>query len=116
MRRIVTRSYSQRTSLMLEQSGVHPVLSRIYAARGIEKAEQLGTGLGDLLPPSGLTNANLAATLLAGLLLQEARLLIVADYDCDGATACAVGLKGLRALAAACGRTAHVDFLVPDRF
>ena len=115
-RRIVSRPFSQRTSLMLEQAGVHPVLARIYAARGVTATSELEHALATLLPPDSLKNNSAAARLLADLLKRDARLLIVADYDCDGATACAVALKGLRALAAATGSRARVDFLVPNRF
>ncbi len=115
-RRIVTRPYNQRTSLLLEQTGIHPVLARLYAARGVRQQVELSNALVSLLAPESLKNADAAARLLASLLERNARLLIVADYDCDGATACAVGLKGLRALIATTGSTASVDFLVPNRF
>ena len=115
-RAIVNRPFNQRTSLMLEQAGIHPVLARLYAARGIRHVEELSHALPTLLPPDTLKSARDAARLLAKLMRGNARLLIVADYDCDGATACAVGLKGLRALIAATGSTATVDFLVPNRF
>lgn len=101
---------------MLEQSGVHPVLARIYTARGIAGRDELDNSLSALLAPSALKNAGAAAALLADLLQSGAKLLIVADYDCDGATACAVAIKGLRALSSACGYTARIDFLVPNRF
>ena len=114
--RINIRRFSERTRLVLEQGGVHPLLARVYAARGVTCAEDLDHRLPALLPPDTLAQANLAARLLADLTLANARLLIVADYDCDGATACAVALKGLRALAVATGSRATVDFLVPNRF
>jgi single-stranded-DNA-specific exonuclease len=113
---IRTRPYPERVSLMLEQQGVHPVLSRIYAARGITGGPQLDLSVGGLLDPALLRNSGHAARLLADTLAAGARILIVADYDCDGATACAAGLRGLRALAQATGSTAAVDYFVPDRF
>lgn len=115
-RRIVARAYSPRVSLYLEQQGIHPVLSRIYAARGIAAPADLETAATGLLPPEGLLNCAKAAALLADALAQGRRLLIVADYDCDGATACAVGIKGLGALIAATGSSAQIDYLVPNRF
>ena len=115
-RRIVSRPFNQRTSLMLEQAGVHPVLARVYAARGVTATSELEHALATLLPPDTLTNNTAAARLLADLFKRDARLLIVADYDCDGATACAIALKGLRTLAAATGSRAQVNFLVPNRF
>ncbi len=115
-RRIVARPYSQRVSLYLEQQGIHPVLSRVYAARGIATRSDLDTTLPGLLAPEGLRHAGAAAVLLADALESGAKLLIVADYDCDGATACAAGVLGLRALIAATGSGARIDYLVPNRF
>ena len=110
MTQIVTRPVPTRAALSLEQAGVHPLLARLYAARGIAAAEELDTRLNALLPPESLTGATAAAVLLADAIAAGKRLLIVADYDCDGATACAVGLRALRAFGA------RVDYLVPNRF
>jgi len=110
MTRIVHRRIPIRTALMLEQSGLHPLLARLYAARGIVNRDDLDTRLSALLPPDTLTNADAAAQLLADAIAADKRLLIVADYDCDGATACAVGLRALRRFGAS------VDYLVPNRF
>lgn len=114
--RIRTRPYSERVSLLLAQQGVHPVLSRIYAARGIKASPELDLSLAGLLDPAQLHNNDRAACLLADALAAGSRLLIMADYDCDGATACAVGVRGLRALALATGSKAIIDYFVPDRF
>jgi single-stranded-DNA-specific exonuclease len=94
----------------LEQSGVHPVLARLLAARGVHDAQELKTELALLLPPAGLKGIDDAAQLLANAIAQQLRFCIVADYDCDGATACAVALRGLTLLGAQ-----HVSFIVPDR-
>ncbi|CAB1369397.1 single-stranded-DNA-specific exonuclease RecJ [Denitratisoma oestradiolicum] len=110
MTRIVSRSVSPRTSWVLEQAGIPPLLARLYAARGIRSREEVDTQLEGLLPPDQLKGIASAATLLADALSQQQRLLIVADYDCDGATACAVGLRALRSFGA------RVDYLVPNRF
>ena len=107
---IITRPVPTRAALMLEQAGVHPLLARLYAARGIRSADELDHRLNALLPPSALTHADAAARLLADAIASRRRILIVADYDCDGATACAVGLRALRQLGAS------VDYLVPNRF
>ena len=88
---------------------LHPLLRRLYAARQVRDAADLDYGLGELLPPDRLTGTAAAAELLARHLDQ--RILIVGDFDADGATSSAVGILGLRALGAA-----HVDYLVPDRF
>ncbi|MBU1237905.1 MAG: single-stranded-DNA-specific exonuclease RecJ [Gammaproteobacteria bacterium] len=110
MTRIVVRPVPTRAALMLEQSGVHPLLARLFAARGITEKSALATRLDNLLPPDDLLGAGEAAVLLADTIAAGRRILIVADYDCDGATACAVGLRALRAMGAT------VDYLVPNRF
>jgi len=104
------RDVPPRSVWALEQSGVHPLLARLYAARGVHDAQQLQTELRLLLPPSGLKGTDAAASLLANAIAQQLRICIVADYDCDGATACAVALRGLALLGAN-----HLSFIVPDR-
>ncbi|MCA0310981.1 MAG: single-stranded-DNA-specific exonuclease RecJ [Proteobacteria bacterium] len=108
--KIEVRDVPPRAAWALEQTGVHPLLARLYAARGVTSAAELDDGLARLLPPADLKGAQAAAVLLADAIAAGKRLCIVADYDCDGATACAVGLRGLRLLGAR-----HVDYLVPDR-
>jgi single-stranded-DNA-specific exonuclease len=110
MTRIATRSYSFRTSELLRQQGVHPVLARLYAARGLADTKELSSELSALFAPSGLLHINDAAIFLADAIAARKKLVIVADYDCDGATACAVALRGLRAMGA------QVDYIVPNRF
>ncbi|MCX9158339.1 single-stranded-DNA-specific exonuclease RecJ [Niveibacterium sp. 24ML] len=94
----------------LNDAGLPPLLARLYSARGVERKEELDYALSALLPPEGLRGIQEAAVLLADTLAAQAPMLIVADYDCDGATACAVGIRALRAF----GGT--VDYLVPNRF
>lgn len=108
--KIVTRDIPPRAAWTLEQAGIHPLLARLYAARGVASKDELDDALGRLLPPATLKGAAEAAVLLADAMAQNRKLCIVADYDCDGATACAVGLRGLRMLGAQ-----HVSYLVPDR-
>ncbi len=110
MTRIVNRSAPPRTVWQLEQQGLHPLLARLYAARGVSDKAELDYELKSLLPPASLTHATEAASMLADAIEAEARLLIIGDYDCDGATATAVGMRALKALGA------EVDFLLPDRF
>ena len=108
--KLQVRDVPPRSVWALEQSGVHPLLARLYAARGVHDAQQLQTELRLLLPPSGLKGIDAAAGLLANAIAQQLRICIVADYDCDGATACAVALRGLALLGAQ-----HLSFIVPDR-
>ncbi len=110
MTRILTRKTPQQARERLEYAGVHPLLARLYAARGIARAEELDTALAALLDPAQLKGAAEAAALLADAIAAKRRLLIVADYDCDGATACAVGVRALAAFGA------DVSYLVPNRF
>jgi len=109
---ITIRDVPPRTAWTLEQAGVHPLLARLYAGRGITAAEQLDDSLARLIAPADLKGALDAARLLADAIAQRRRIVIVADYDCDGATACAVALRGLALLGAAPGTLGYV---VPDR-
>ncbi len=108
--KIIARDIPPRAVWALEQAGVHPLLARLYAARGVTSNDELDDGLARLLPPSGMTGTAEAAVLLADAIAAGKRLCIVADYDCDGATACAVGLRGLKLLGAQ-----QVAYIVPDR-
>ena len=108
--KIEIRDVPPRAAWALEQAGVHPLLARLFAARGVTSRDELDDGLARLLPPAGLRGVQEAAVLLADAIAAQQRLCIVADYDCDGATACAVGIRGLRLLGAQ-----HVSYLVPDR-
>jgi single-stranded-DNA-specific exonuclease len=106
---IVTRPYAEADRLRLQDAGVHPLLARLYAARRIASAADLELDFSRLLPPTALANAGRAAQLLADAIAAQKKLLIVADYDADGATACAVGVRALRAFGA------RVEYLVPNR-
>ncbi len=108
--KIVARDIPPRAAWALEQAGVHPLLARLYAARGVCTREELDDALARLLPPGALKGIGEAARLLADAIASHRRIVIVADYDCDGATACAVGVRGLRLLGAR-----QVGYLVPDR-
>jgi single-stranded-DNA-specific exonuclease len=110
MTRIATRPYSFRDAELLRQKGVHPVLARLYAARGLTDISELSSELSTLMLPSGLLHIDAAAVFLADAIAAKKKMVIVADYDCDGATACAVGLRGMRMLGA------DIDFIVPNRF
>ncbi|MFZ9183540.1 MAG: DHH family phosphoesterase, partial [Hylemonella sp.] len=107
---LIERDAPPRAVWALEQAGLHPLLARLYAARGVNHRDQLDDALARLLAPAGLLGNPQAAVLLADAIAQNQRICIVADYDCDGATACAVGLRGLRLLGAS-----QVSYLVPDR-
>ncbi|MFA5913122.1 MAG: single-stranded-DNA-specific exonuclease RecJ, partial [Burkholderiales bacterium] len=107
---ILTRPVPQRARDMLVQQGLHPVLAQLYAARGVLDKGEVEGELAGLILPERLLHADRAAVLLADAIERRQRLLIVADYDCDGATACAVGVRALRAFGA------DVAYLVPNRF
>ncbi|MDZ5457309.1 single-stranded-DNA-specific exonuclease RecJ [Azohydromonas lata] len=106
------RDVPPRAVHALEQAGVHPLLARLFAARGVSSPQELDDGLNRLLPPASLHGSAEAARLLADMIDAGKRICVVADYDCDGATACAVALRGLRMLGAA---PQAVCYVVPDR-
>ena len=108
--KIIAREIPPRAAWALEQAGVHPLLARLFAARGVLGKDELDDGLARLLPPTGMKGLAEAAVLLADTIAAGRKICIVADYDCDGATACVVAMRGLRLLGAK-----HVDYLVPDR-
>ncbi|MGP8438471.1 single-stranded-DNA-specific exonuclease RecJ [Paraburkholderia fungorum] len=110
MTRIVTRAASPVDAEILTRHGLHPVLARLYAARGVCMPDEIETGLARLVPPAALKGCEDAAVLLADAIQNQRRMLVVADYDCDGATACAVAVRGLRMFG---GR---IEYLVPNRF
>jgi single-stranded-DNA-specific exonuclease len=112
--KITNRDVPPRAAWALEQGGLHPLLARLFAARGITSTEELDDSLGRLIPPSEMKGAGEAAQALADAMAANQRICIVADYDCDGATACAVGLRGLRLLGAPMGFD-NASYLVPDR-
>ena len=110
--RLFSRDVPPRVAYALEQAGVHPLLARLFAARGVRSADDLDDGLARLLPPDSLHGCAAAARLLADAIAAGQRICIVADYDCDGATACAVALRGLRLLGA---DASGLGYVVPDR-
>ncbi len=119
MSHIVTRPVDAAAVAQLTADGLTPFMARIYAARGINHMAQLAPDLSRLIPPERLLNVNTMAALLADAIAAQKKLLIVADYDADGATACAVGLRALRGFGVPQGdllRGAQVDYLVPNRF
>ena len=107
---IVTRHAPPALTEHLAREGLHPVLARIYAARGIASANELSSELTQLAGPGAMLNLARMAAILADAMAAGQRLLIVGDYDADGATACAVGVRALRSFGA------HVDYFVPNRF
>lgn len=109
MPKITTRPCPADTCAALQQAGIDPTWARLYAARGVTHPNEIAHRLPQLLVPVGLLHIERAAALLADAIQENKRLLIVADYDADGATACAVGVRGLRMLGA------KVDFIVPNR-
>jgi single-stranded-DNA-specific exonuclease len=110
MTQITPRPFDPEAASRLAGSGIQPLLARIYAARGIEQAAQLETALHRLLPYHHLKDASKMAALLADAIAAQKKILIVADYDADGATACAVAMRGLSTMGA------KVDYIVPNRF
>ena len=106
---IVERKFAPTTALMLMKSGISPVLARVLAARGVTNKDDAALGISRLLPYTLLKDAIRMAEILADAIQSQKQLLIIADYDADGATACSVGLLALRAFGA------NVNYLIPNR-
>jgi single-stranded-DNA-specific exonuclease len=104
------RVFNPRASWLLEQAQVHPLLAKLLASREVQNPDEISVDLDKLLPPQTLLGAHQAAILLYTAIKEDLSICIVADYDCDGATACAVAMRGLRMLGAS-----KVTYLVPDR-
>jgi len=107
---IIQRQVDDAVVSRLIGSGVSPLLARLYSARGVEDEAALSISLNQIIPPNQLTNSTAMAKLLADAIAEKKKILIVGDYDADGATATAVAMKGLLSMGA------QVDFLVPNRF
>jgi single-stranded-DNA-specific exonuclease len=110
MTKIVQRKTQAQAEPHLVAAGISPLMARLLASRGVAAASQLSANLSNLLSPQTLTNNLAMAKLLADAISANKKLLVIGDYDADGATATAVAVKGLRAFGAT------VDFLVPNRF
>jgi single-stranded-DNA-specific exonuclease len=110
MTEITPRNFPAQAAQYLRDSGYSPALAKIFAARGITDNKQLDTTFAELLPFDALANAREMAVLLADAIAAKKKLMVIADYDADGATACAVAVRGLRAFGA------QIDFIVPNRF
>lgn len=104
---VVERSGSEVPAL----SEFHPLLQRVYAARGVQSPEDVALELTGLLPASQLLGVDVAAKRLAEAIMQGQNILIVGDFDVDGATSSALAVLGLRAMGAE-----HIAYLVPSRF
>ncbi|MBF8269180.1 MAG: ssDNA exonuclease RecJ [Gammaproteobacteria bacterium] len=107
-KQIIRREHSHQHTL---PPSMHPVLRRIYSARNIARPEELDTSLSALLPYHSLLGIEQAVLLLSAAINNQQRILILADYDADGATGCALAVRGLRAMGAS-----SVQYLVPSRF
>ena len=104
------RTFNEPTSKALEACGISPLFSRLYAARGITQLTDIEWKLSQLPSPASLKGIDAVCERLIQAIEKRERILIVADYDADGATACAVGLRGLRAMGA------DIGYIVPNRF
>ena len=108
LKKIVQRSFAPAKDHL---GDLHPVIKRILLARGIYQKESLNLSLAKLPSPWLLSGMETMVEHLINAIDQQKKILIVADYDADGATACAVAIKGLTSMGAK-----HVDFIVPNRF
>ena len=109
-KRIATRPINPQLQSALQAAGANPLIAQLYAARNVADSSELNDSLKQLIPYTQLTNCTTAASRLADAIQSQQKILIIADYDADGATACSVAMKGLASMGAA------VDFFVPNRF
>ncbi len=107
---IVTRERDEAAYAALIAGNIDPRMAHLFAARNVKSAAELETGMTALLAPAQLAHVDAAAAMLAEAIAANQKLLIVADYDCDGATACALGMRALGAMGA------RIEYVVPDRF
>lgn len=104
------RSPQPAIATQLNAAGLHPLLAQLFAARHVTDIQQTSSRWNALLPPHNLHDIQQGSQLLADAIEEQWRIVIVADYDCDGATACAIGMRALTEMGA------DVDFFVPNRF
>ena len=109
-KRIATRPINPQLQSALQAAGANPLIAQLYAARNVADSSELNNSLKQLIPYTQLTNCTAAASRLADAIAAQQKILIIADYDADGATACSVAMKGLASMGAG------VDFFVPNRF
>ncbi len=109
-KRIATRPINPQLQSALQAAGANPLIAQLYAARNVADSSELNDSLKQLIPYTQLTNCTAAASRLADAIQSQQKILIIADYDADGATACSVAMKGLASMGA------RVDFFVPNRF
>lgn len=107
----VIRRRPHATAGQFVASNIHPLLARVYSSRGVESPAQLDLALAHLLSPTLLLNADRAATLLADALAADKRIVVIGDFDADGATSTALVVSALRDFGAS-----NVGYLVPNRF
>ena len=107
---IKQRQFDEKIVSELVAQNINPLLARLYAARGVVTKSELEISLAQIIAPEKLTNNGEMAKLLAEAIATDKKILVIGDYDADGATATAVAVKGLASMGA------QVDFLVPNRF
>jgi len=107
--KIIQNTLDEHKSILPDD--MHPVLRRVFIARGIKTESDLALGLDQLLPATTLSGAHEAALLLHQIMAQSGRILIVGDFDADGATSCALAVRALKMMGAK-----QVNYLVPNRF
>ncbi|MEI7531455.1 MAG: single-stranded-DNA-specific exonuclease RecJ [Betaproteobacteria bacterium] len=111
---LIEREANQELVETFKKANTHPLLAKLFVSRGMMNVADISLELKNLMPPDQLKGCQDAAKFLVDAIVAKSPILIVADYDCDGATACAVGVLGLNTLGQQFNT--QVDFLVPNRF
>lgn len=108
--KILERTFDAQVAANLTKHGLSPALSKILSARGVAAIEEVTPPIEGLVPYTQLKGVAELAKVLADAIYDKRRLLIVADYDADGATACAILMRGLTNFGA------NVGYIIPNRF
>ncbi len=110
MTHFTIRRFDTTVTKNLTANGVPEPLARVFAARGVKRIEDINYDVSGLIPPNELLNCPQAGQILADAIIKNKKIIFIGDYDCDGATSCAVGIIGLTMFGAK-----QVDFIIPDR-
>ncbi|MBE9540145.1 MAG: single-stranded-DNA-specific exonuclease RecJ [Proteobacteria bacterium] len=111
MQRRLVAEQGQQLPDSLREAAIHPLLAQIYYARGVNSPDELELQLSQLIPPAKLLNAENAAVMLAAAIAVDQKIVVIGDFDADGATSTALAVSVLKAFGAT-----QVDYLVPNRF
>lgn len=106
---VTKREFNPASVVQFINKGINPIIAKLFSSRGVSEDKDALLHLKDLIPLSELTNADKMAEVLANAIMRKDKILVVADYDADGATSCAICVRALKAFGA------NVEYLIPNR-